>query len=269
MAIERTDRFFDSLVHATADGTWLGGTRYDAGLGRLLHEMERVGSCRACLVAISGYQDNATVAAMARDHPDLFVPIAGFNPVHFDRCQIPEAVASLAKQGFAGIKLHPRLNNYDPVDARALATIEVAGRYGMVVFLDTLFRQRNIPTRHPADVIDIIAHHCGDTRIILLHGGGGHLIEMFEMVRMHANLTLDLSFTLLRYAGSSIDLDIRFLCRALDQRLTVGSDFPEHSPLEARERIMSLADGLARDKLENILFRNLDALFRGWRGLPD
>ena len=81
---------------------------------------------------------------------------------------------------------------------------------------------------------------------------------------MHANLILDVSFTLMRYAGSSIDLDIRFLCETLDQRVTVGSDFPEYVPADARARIAALADGVASDKLQNILFRNLEALFRDW-----
>lgn len=267
---ERTNRFFDSLVHVTADGRWLGGDRYDASLGRLLREMERGGCGRACLVAIADYQDNATVIDVTRNHPKLFVPIAGFNPAHCgDSHQITKGVAALAGQGFAGIKLHPRLNRYDPLDPRALAAVEAAGRHGLVVFLDTLFRQPDRATQHPADVIDAVAHAGTGTRIVLLHGGGAHLLEMFEMVRMHANLILDVSFTLMRYAGSSIDLDIRFLCQALDQRLTVGSDFPEYVPADARARIAGLAEGVASDKLDNILFRNLERLFGEWRGMDD
>ena len=98
--------------------------------------------------------------------------------------------------------------------------------------------------------------------------GGAHLLGMFEMVRMHEHLLLDLSFTLLRYAGSSLDLDIRFLCEALDQRLTVGSDFPEYTPADALARIVELSKGLALSKCENILFRNLEKLFQGWEGMP-
>ena len=263
-----TDGFFDSLVHATADGRWLGGDRYDASLDRLLREMELAGCSRACLVAIADYQDNASLVEMARNHPNLFVPIAGFNPARFeDSHRITTDVAALAGQGFAGLKLHPRLNRYDPLDRRALTTIEAAGRHGMVVFLDTLFRQHDRATRHPADAVDVIAHACTDTRIVLLHGGGAHLLEMFEMVRMHANLILDISFTLMRYAGSSVDLDIRFLCQTLDQRLTVGSDFPEYVPADARARITALAAGVASDKLQNILSRNMETLFRDWPGL--
>ena len=262
-------KFFDSLVHATEDGTWLGGTRYDAGIDRLQKELERVAPCRACLVSIAGYQDNDVLERFARARPDLYVPIAGFDPSSIDDTSgVAAAIARLSERGFAGIKLHPRLNGYDPMDDRCLEAIQAAGQSGLVVFLDTLFRQQRISTRHPADVIDNIATSCPETRMVLLHGGGAHLLGMFEMVRMHDHLLLDLSFTLLRYAGSSLDLDIRFLCEALDQRLTVGSDFPEYTPAEALARMAELTEGLAPDKCENILFRNLESLFGSWAGMP-
>ncbi len=117
-------------------------------------------------------------------------------------------------------------------------------------------------------MVDAIATTCTETRIVLLHGGGAHLLGMFEMVRMHAHLLLDLSFTLLRYAGSSLDVDMRFLCNTLDQRLTVGSDFPEYTPSAALERIVELSNGLPLAKCENVLFRNLENLFHDWKGMP-
>jgi predicted TIM-barrel fold metal-dependent hydrolase len=130
--------------------------------------------------------------------------------------------------------------------------------------LDTFFRQRNRPTRHPADVIDLIAVACRNTNVVLLHGAGPHLLELFELVRMHAHLTADLSFTMLRYQGSSLDQDIQFLCSRLDQRVTVGSDFPEYTPTEALQRFRAMTQNLPEEKRENILWRNLDRLFSEW-----
>ena len=77
----------------------------------------------------------------------------------------------------------------------------------------------------------------------------------------HSNLVLDLSFTVLRYAGSSLDQDIRFLCRALDQRVTVGSDFPEYVPSEVIARMEKLGQDMDQEKLKNVMRRNLDAIF--------
>ena len=84
---------------------------------------------------------------------------------------------------------------------------------------------------------------------------------MAEIVRVHPTLTLDLSFTLLRYAGSSLDADIRWVMTRLDQRIVIGSYMPEYTPAEAFDRARLLADGLAPEKWANMAFRNLEKLF--------
>lgn len=255
-------KYFDSLVHATPDGNWLGGDRYDASLDRLLFQMDEASVERACLVAIADFADNETVARFTRDYPDRFVPVGSINPGKLaDVKAVKKEVEVLAGEGFKGLKLHSRLNEYDPLDDRSIAAIQAAGRVGMVVFLDTLFRQRKLATRPAADIVDKIALSCPDTKIILLHGGASAMLEVFEIVRMHSNLILDLSFTILRYAGSSLDLDMRFICENLDQRVTFGSDFPEYAPKTAIARFEILTDGLPEGKLNRIRFENLAAMF--------
>jgi predicted TIM-barrel fold metal-dependent hydrolase len=257
--------FFDSLVHTNYEGAWLAHDKFDASLGRLLKEIEQVRPYRACLVNIAGYSDNAELADIAAKHPDLFVPIAGFNPsTHTADEGIERELAEIADRGFAGIKLHPRLNDYDPLDKRCLKAISHAGRCNLVVLIDTLFRQKTRIVDHPANIIDRIAFSCPDTRIVLLHGGASAMLDIYEIVRARSNLLLDTSFTLMRYAGSSLDDDIRFVFRTLDQRMTVGSDFPEYSLRDVRTYLESFLDLLPKEKSENILFRNLDRFFADW-----
>jgi predicted TIM-barrel fold metal-dependent hydrolase len=258
--------FFDSLVHATADGSWLGGDRYDASRERLIAEMDRAGVERACLVAIADHVDNDTVATFAREAPDRFVPVGSLNPARLrDVSAVRKPVADIAKTGFAGLKLHPRLNGYDPLDDRAVAAIRSAGEEGLVVFLDTLFRQKSVATVHPADVADQLAVRCPHTRIVLLHGGGSALLQMADVVAAHPNLVLDLSFTLLRYQGSSLDADLKYVFRMLDRRTVVGSDFPEYTPAEVLARFRELAGDIAEEKQANMLHKNLSELFSNWR----
>jgi predicted TIM-barrel fold metal-dependent hydrolase len=214
------------------------------------------------LVAIAEHVSNDLVSRVARDNPNRFVPVGSINPAASDTTeQVARSVSELAQLGFAGLKLHPRLNRYDPLDDRCLAAIRAAEKHGLVVFVDTLFRQPNRVTRHPVDIVDKIANHCPQAKCVLLHGGGPCLLEMSQLVCLHANLILDLSFTLLRYQGSSLDQDIGYLCEHLDRRLIVGSDFPEYLPSQALERILQLTAALPAEKRENILFRNLQTLF--------
>jgi predicted TIM-barrel fold metal-dependent hydrolase len=260
-------KFFDSLTHVTADGSWFGERHCDASLGTLLTQMDAAGAHRAVLVAIAGYVDNAYTLQCARAHAGRLVPVAGLDPAVLATTRRVQAVVGQIKaQGFAGIKLHPRLNGYDPLDAKCVAAIEAAGEQGLVIFLDTLFRRQGLATRHAPDVIDFLAAACPQTKIVLLHGTGPTMMELYEIVRCNDHLILDLSFTLLRYRGSSrLDDDMHFLFKTTDRLVTVGSDFPEYSLQATVARIRELTDGIEAHRVANITHGNLERLFSGWR----
>ncbi len=257
---------FDSLTHITHDGRWLGEALHDASLPTLLRELDLAGAQRACLVGIAGYVDNAVVLQAAQAHPSRLVPIAGFNPAELPTLRRVQAVVrQIAEQGFAGIKLHPRLNDYDPLHEKCIAAIDAAGEHGLVVLLDTLFRRRGLATRHAPDVIDHLAAACPDTRMLLLHGTGPTMMELYEIVRCNPNLVLDLSFTIMRYRGSDrLDADMNFLFRSTDQLVTVGSDFPEYTPVQMLERFSALSAGVEPHRVHNITHANLQRLFAGY-----
>ena len=258
---------FDSLTHVTRDGSWMGERSFDASLPRLLSDMAASNTTRACLVNIADHGDNDYTLECARQHPDRFVPIAGVNPRVLPTLRRVEAVvAQLAAQGFAGIKLHPRLNGYDPLDAKCVAAIDAAGQHGMVVLLDTLFRRRGLATRHAPDVIDELAASCPDTKMLLLHGTGPTMFEMYEIVRANPNLMLDFSFTIMRYIGSRLDDDMHYLFATTDQLITIGSDFPECSPGAMLKRFDALSQGIEPHRIDNIRYRNLERLFAGYDG---
>jgi len=259
-------------VHVTRDGRWTSG-RHDASYARLVAELDRASVERACLVGLPGVVDNEYVLECAAASGARLVPIAGVNPIEFSRVDTAAAgIRACARAGFSGIKLHARLNGYDPLDARALAAIRTAGLERMIVLLDTLFRNRSVPTRHAADTIDALAHACPSTSIVLLHGGGPALLEIADVVRAHPALVLDLSFTLLHYRGSSLDRDLRWTMERFDQRIVIGSDMPEFTPAEAFDRAEQLAEGLSSEKWANIAHGNLDRLFpapaRGAAAVP-
>jgi predicted TIM-barrel fold metal-dependent hydrolase len=254
---------FDSLVHVTEDGRWLNG-RADASFARLTGELDRAGVGRACLVGLAGVVGNGFVLDSARATDGRLVPIAGFDPRQCaDASAAGREIAAFADAGFSGIKLHPRLHGFDPLDPRCLAAIAEASGHGLVVFLDTLFRQPTLATTHAADVIDRIAHACAGTRLVLLHGGGPALLEVAEVVRLHPGLVLDLSFTLLKYAGTSLDADLGWVMWNLDERVVIGSDMPEFTPAAAFARAEQLAVGMPAAKWANVAHGNLERLFSG------
>jgi len=252
---------FDSLVHVTRDGRWING-KDDASYSRLVRELDRAGVARACLVGLAGVVDNEYIMECADASNGRLVPVAGVDPSRFaDEGTIADEVARIARAGFAGIKLHPRLNGYDPVGSRCLRAIRAASQHRMTVFLDALFRQQPHSTSCAPEIVDRIAHECAGASIVLLHGGGAALLEVAEVVRLQTTMMLDLSFTLLRYAGSSLDADIRWVMDRLDGRVVIGSDMPEFTPAEAFARAEQLAAGLAAEKWANMAYGNLERLF--------
>lgn len=263
-------RWFDSLTHVTADGTWFGERGCDASLPTLLADMDAADAYRACLVSIAGYVDNEFTLASARSHADRLVPIAGIDPSILATSRRVEAVIRQVKAaGYSGIKLHPRLNGYDPMNPKMLDAVEACGEHGLVVFLDTLFRRKGMATRHAPDVIDHLAAACPDTRIVLLHGTGPTMLELYEIVRCNDNLLLDLSFTMMRYRGSSrLDADMHFLMKSTDQLITIGSDFPEYKPAAIVKRFEELSRGLEAVRRENICWRNLERWFPSGAAAP-
>ena len=256
----------DSLTHVTPDGRWFS-TSCDASETRLLREMDKAGVDKAVVVALAGYIDSDFVARMCARYPDRLIPGASINPVAYptpEQAAI-ETRALLSDGRFAVLKLHPRLNGYDPLDARCLATLEEISSFArpLPIWLDTLFRHKGgLLSKSPVDTIQELAWRFSRLQFVLLHAGGSLLLQIAELVREYPNLTIDLSLTLLYYEHSSLEQDVAFVLGKRDRRTIVGSDFPEFTPSEyvnAVRRITSSA-GLPEEKATRVLGANLHAL---------
>jgi predicted TIM-barrel fold metal-dependent hydrolase len=104
--------------------------------------------------------------------------------------------------------------------------------------------------------------------MVLLHGGTVEMLRYAESIRTNPNVLLDLSYTLQRYEGSSLDQDISYLFRTFDRRICIGTDYPDYEPAQVRVRFEALANGLPRDKRENVGWKNI-VKFLKIETLPD
>ena len=257
---------FDSLTHVTPDGRWFH-TAFDATEDRLVREMDECGVERAAVVALAGHIPNDFVLRLCRKRADRFVPCGSVDPAQYRSAKraASEFRAQFRDAGFRALKLHPRLNRYDPLDPRCLAVLEemASWKAPLPVWLDTLFYFPGGKLRKPlVDTIHELVSRFPGLRFVLLHGGGSWVLQVAEAVRDCPNAWLDISFTAHRYAGSSVAQDLRFLISTFDRRLVFGSDFPEVSIAEALRDFRDLAQGVAREKCDNILAGNLDAILR-------
>jgi len=248
---------FDTLAHPTLTGSWLRSGK-DASFEGLAASLDGAGYLGAAAVGIWGVEDYADEAFIrqCRGHPRL-VPVAGFNPAHGG--SIANEMQRLSALGYGAIKIHPRFTGLElsgPMLGRALAA---AAEHDLVVFYCT-YQHCGIeryPSEDPFVSLVRALKAAPKAKVVLLHGGDVQLLRYAELVRFNANLILDLSLTIMKYAGSSLDADLSFLFRKLDRRICIGSDHPEYGHQELRTRFEELASGLAREKAENIAFRNI------------
>lgn len=166
-----------------------------------------------------------------------------------------------------GIKIHPRfskisLNDVSVVD-RVIAT---AHKCGLLVYVCTILRAPVGPKSEPIHYqIARIAERNTTGDIVFLHGGYTDLFATGEIIRDFPHAWLDLSFTFMRFRKSSLALDVGFLLETLDQKLIIGTDFPEYTPQELFDAldyyIFRRPDlELTAEKISNALCNNIESL---------
>ncbi|MEW4562465.1 amidohydrolase family protein [Bremerella sp. JC770] len=257
---------FDSLVHVTPDGRWFD-TQFDASESRLLRELDEAQIDRAIVVPIADYISNDFVLEVCSRHPGRLIPACSINPGSYPD---PESAAAqfdklLDSGPFRALKLHPRLNRYDVLDPRVFAIMDRIRQSNRppVVLIDTLLYHHDGQMRFPlVHSLWHIVTTFPEVKFVLLHAGGANLLPLMDAVRSSHNVFLDLSFTIHRYQGSSLELDMAYLLRTFDRRTVFGSDFPEVPIQQAFAMLRELGRELPTEKLQNVLGNNLSNLFR-------
>ena len=103
-----------------------------------------------------------------------------------------------------------------------------------------------------------LAKNARKSSIMLMHMGGTDLMKVHNYIRHSEAFIGDLSMTYLKYRPSSISDDIGFLLNNFDQRICIGSDFPEYRPSEILKIVKKDIDkySVPESKICNFLFNN-------------
>ena len=248
---------FDSLGHATVDGNWLE-TSLDASFKSYSHELTKNNYLGGLAVGLSHKNDyNHDSFIKNSDQYQNIYPIAGFDPLKEDL----SSLAQIKKLGFYGIKLHPRFTGLDLKRDKEILIecLNACGEIKIPVFLCSYFycNLNNMPTYDPFFQLIDILKQCLKTKVIIVHGGGLEIMRYVELSRFNANILLDLSLVFMKYKNSSIDKDIQFLFESFDQRISIGSDFPEYNLSEIQKRFDYFSKDISLEKRENIGFKNI------------
>lgn len=255
---------FDSNAHPTVSGKW-PSKDLDAQFGTLDEQIQSQGFRGACAVGLFGMgaYTHRDFAVACSKYPRM-IPIAGCTAD--PRANLDRELQELVDLGYRGIKIHPRDPHVDLDDALLIKLLEKATAHRMVVFLCTYAHGpiSSYPSSDPFFQIVTLLKRVREARVVLVHGGDVRVLLFSELVRFNSNLLLDLSQTLMKYPGSSVDQDIRFLIRHFDRRICIGSDFPEYSLEQFKRRFEELSAGAPEEKIRNVAHRNIETFL----GLP-
>lgn len=198
----------------------------------------------------------AHVRSCAED-PDFYLPVAPWKAG--GEHAVPDRIEALLDLGYKAVKVHPRFGGPDFGSDEFLRLADRASASSMTLFVCTYPfgpAASRLGDHILSDLEVSLAEHQA-LRLVLLHSGGPDLLRYAEFARANRNqVLLDLSLTLMKYAGSSIDLDIAFVTAQFDQRISFGSDYPWYTPEAIEERVAPFLDPLPREKVENCLSRS-------------
>jgi len=220
-------------------------------------EARAAGFIGACAVGLPGTDPVEHLDRCSED--DLLIPVAPWTTGDVDT--VGKRISKLRVLGYRALKVHPRLGGTAVGSPEFHRIVEAAGDAGMVVFLCTY--PFGGPGRRTGDTLlgdlEQAVDGAPDTRLVLLHGGTVDLLRYIEFCRANPHLLLDVSLTLMKYQGSSLDDDLRFAFRQFDRRVCVGSDYPWYGPGEVANRIDDLLDGVDEERCRRILRGNIEA----------
>jgi predicted TIM-barrel fold metal-dependent hydrolase len=245
------------------DGTALGAAL------ELDHQLVQAGVARAVALHLElqpwGMEEFAEAIA-ATERLKAFVNL---HPDHPD--VLYQLRYAIEKLGYIGLKLHPRLQEFDVDSASTVRLVQEAGEMGVPVLIDAFpdgihLMQGFHPMRYA-----MLAKQCPQARIIWAHMGGHYVLDFMMLAKRLPNVFFDISYSLLYYQKSSIPVDMVYAMHSMRfDRIFYGSDYPDRPISASLKQSLDflVAKGLSDDQLAKIMSSNACKFF-GWTDISD
>lgn len=252
-------KIFDSCTHPTISKKFhnIKNNSFDD----ISKAMKKNKIYKACAIGMDNFEDYDHYRYIEEcSNFNCFVPIAGYKPIN-SRSKTIKNLKLIKKLGYKAIKIHPRISKINLNENYFKLTVEVCNDLRLPIMLCTYWHTSYLNQSH-IGMIETLIKSLGNSKIykiILMHGGNVKILEFAEFVRNNVdNFLLDLSLTLMKYKGSSIDSDLSFLFKNFDERICIGSDSPEWDLRDFKNRFKYFSNDINQIKINNIGFKNLE-----------
>ncbi len=211
---------------------------------RLLQDMKANGIDKSVVFPLNEAEKPLIDASMellemSKSYP--VIPFLRIDPHDMDAGKL----AVLISKGFYGVKLHPRSQNFDPLDKTFENVFKAISDSRKPVLIHT--RKENNPNTDPRRVM-LLAEAYPDMNLILGHFGHSDT-SILDYVKEHKNLYMETSVwsvnTLIKPVADKIGID----------RVIFGSDAP-YSDIEI-EKLKVQRSGLNEHDQELVFSRNI------------
>jgi len=203
------------------------GEKYDASIENLITSIDNSNVDKAIVLPIYPQISNKFVADACNKYPDKLIGFASINPLGgVKAAEILEK--DVKKYNLKGLKLHPRLQDFDLRDSRLIPVFQKCADLKIPVIIDAfpginLSNNESIPL-----LIGRIASTVPEVNIIIAHAGGYKILDALFVAKSYKNIYLDISYILFYFQGSSIKNDLKFVIKKIGaNRCIYGSDHPE------------------------------------------
>lgn len=181
---------------------------------------------------------NRYVADYCRRNSSKLIGFAGVDPTAHD--YIADLRSSQEELGLKGVVISPALQNFHPVDTRAMRLYEECVNRGMpVVFEENhRFDGARMEFARPM-LLDEVAREFPELRIVITHMGYPWVDETIVMLAKHPNVYANVA-GLLKQQWLAYNALVSAFQNGVIDKLLFGSDFPYRSPAACIETLYSL-----------------------------
>ncbi len=251
----------DAHTHIHPDPNGFG-ERFDASLKNLVDSLDRCPVEKAILLPFFPQVPNEFIAKSCKKFPDKLIGFASLNPLEGERAaKILES--DIKKYNLKGLKLHPRLQNFELTDPSILPVFKKCADLAIPAIIDAFPGTTKKDGASVPIQIGKIADSVPDAKIIIAHAGGYKVLDSLFVAKNHRNIFLDLSFSLNYFQSSSIEQDIGFVIKKLGaDRCIYGSDHPEMSLDTTYEQSVNLLKkfNLDDDEMTSVFGGTIESL---------
>ncbi|MDC0515601.1 amidohydrolase family protein [Flavobacteriaceae bacterium] len=161
--------------------------------------------------------------------------------------------------GYLGMKLHPRLHNFDLLDPQVIKLCNYAEILKIPVIIDAFPDGTFLLNGYKPIKYARLAEKAPKTKFVWAHMGGHDVIEFMLYAKRLKNVYLDTSYSILYYQESSLCKNFIYAMKSMKfNKIFYGSDYPDRSIKNTFNQKFKIFRkyGVSEAQMEKLFFKN-------------